>query len=319
MTTGNRVASCVQVLPDARAAPVNALAAATFATAGSLIVSRRPGNRIGWLLCVTGLLSAGEAFAGPYARYALLTQPGALPGGTLAASINHWLWVLPLALTALFLPLLFPDGRLPSARWRPFGWFATLATALLVAVVAIGPDADPSSPEVRNPLALKKTEQFLPLASGLLAPLLVASFIGSVAAVVVRFRRSREDERRQIQQFAYAAALVLVATLIPVLLHLLGLEASDTLLIGIFQAVALPCVPIAVGVAGLKHRLYEIDVYARGCSGGCTACSTGSATIPTRCSPVSGSSWRRRSRPRPCCPPSSRRCGKRSGSPTRPS
>jgi len=239
---------------------VNALAAATFATAGSLIVSRRPGNRIGWLLCVTGLLSAGEAFAGPYARYALLTQPGALPGGTLAASINHWLWVLPLALTALFLPLLFPDGRLPSARWRPFGWFATLATALLVAVVAIGPDADPSSPEVRNPLALKKTEQFLPLASGLLAPLLVASFIGSVAAVVVRFRRSRGDERRQLQRFAYAAALVLVATLIPVLLHLLGLEASDTLLIGIFQAVALPCVPIAVGVAVLKYRLYEIDV-----------------------------------------------------------
>ncbi len=167
---------------------VNALVAVTFATAGALIVSQRQENRIGWVLCVIGLLSAGEAFAGPYARYALLTEPGALPGGPLAAWLNHWLWVPPLALAALVLPLLFPDGRLPSARWRPLGWLATVATTLFVAVVAAEAGPDPSLPEVANPLAVEAARPLLPLASALLAPLLVASLIAAVAAVVARFR-----------------------------------------------------------------------------------------------------------------------------------
>ena len=244
----------------ARFLAVNALAAVAAASAGALIVSRRPGNRIGWLLCAIGLAGAGSAFAGPYARYVLLTEPGALPGGALAAWINHWLWVVPLALNALSLPLLFPDGRLPSARWRPLAWLAAATAALLVAAVATGPDADPSLPEVRNPLVLAGAEQILPLVGALLVPLLAASFVGSVAAVVVRFRRSRGEERLQLRWYAYAVALVLAAGLVPVLLRLLGLGPSDTLLVGTLQAAALPCVPVAVGIAVLRHRLYEIDV-----------------------------------------------------------
>lgn len=239
---------------------VNVLTAATFATTGALIVSRRSGNRIGWLLCAVGLLSAGAVFAGPYARYALLTRPGALPGGPLAAWINLWFWVLPLALTALFLPLLFPDGCLPSARWRPAGWLAAVATTLFVAVAAASADPDPSLPGVRNPLAVEGIGQFLLLASWLLGPLLAASFVGAIAALVVRYRRSRAAERRQLQWFVYAAALVVVAALVPVLLRPLGIGASDTLLIGVLQALALPGVPVAVGIAVLRYRLYEIDV-----------------------------------------------------------
>lgn len=239
---------------------VNALSAVTFTTAGAVIISRRPQNRIGWLLCAIGLLTAGAAFAGPYARYALLTRPGELSGGQPAAWLNHWLWVLPLALTAFVLPLLFPAGRLPSPRWRPIGWLTALATVLFAAAVAVGGGADPSLPEVRNPLVVEGAGQFLPVASALLAPLLAVSLGGAIAAVVVRFWRSRGDERRQLQWFAYAAALVAAAALVPVLLRLLGFWADDTLLIGGLQALAVPCVPVAVGVAVLRYRLYEIDL-----------------------------------------------------------
>lgn len=239
---------------------VNVTTAVSFATVGALIVSQRPGNRIGWLLGLIGLLSGAAGFAGPYARYTLLTQPDSLPGGALAAWINHWLWVLPLMLAALFLPLLFPDGRLPSPRWQPLGWLAAAVTALFVAVVAVDAGPDPSLPEVQNPLPVAGASPLLDLADVLLAPLLVASTVVSVTAVVLRFRRSRGDQRRQVEWFTYAVALVLAVTLVPVLLRLLGLEVSGTLLVGVLQAAVLPSLPVAVGVAVLRHRLYEIDV-----------------------------------------------------------
>jgi signal transduction histidine kinase len=239
---------------------VNVTTAVSFATVGALIVAQRPENRIGWLLGLIGLLSAATAFAGPYARYTLLTEPGDLPGGALAAWVNLWLWVLPLTLAALFLPLLFPDGRLPSPRWRPLGWLAAAVTALFVAVVAVDAGPDPSLPEVQNPLPAAGASPLLDLADVLLAPLLVASIVVSATAIVLRFRRSRGEERRQVEWFTYAVALVLAVTLVPVLLRLMGHEFSGTLLVGVLQAAVLPSVPVAVGIAVLRHRLYEIDV-----------------------------------------------------------
>lgn len=238
----------------------NIAVAVTFATAGAAIVAQRPENRVGWLLGVTGLLSACVVFLGPYARFALLTRPGELPGGPLAAWLNHWLWTVPVVLAALALPLLFPTGRLPSPRWRPVGATIAAAGMLLVVAVAAAPEPDPSLPEVRNPLPVEAAQPLVTASTLLLGPLLVAAVAGAVAAVVVRFRRSRGDERRQLAWFAYAVGLVLGVSLAPVLLRLAGANVGGTTLFGALQAVVLPLVPAAVAVAVLRYRLYEIDV-----------------------------------------------------------
>lgn len=238
----------------------NMAVAATFATAGAAIVAQRPENRVGWLLGVTGLLSACAVFLGPYARFALLTRPGELPGGPLAAWLNHWIWTVPVVLAALVLPLLFPTGRLPSPRWRPVGATVAAAGLLLVVVVAAAPEPDASLPEVRNPLPFEATRPLVAASTLLLGPLLVVAIAGALAAVVVRFRRSRGDERRQLAWFAYAVGSVLAVSLVPVLLRLAGANVSGTTLLGALQAVVLPLVPAAVAVAVLRYRLYEIDV-----------------------------------------------------------
>lgn len=244
----------------ARFIAANALGAITFGGAGAVIASRRPGNRVGWLLCTVGLLSGAEAFAGPYARHALLAISGDLPGGQLAGWINRWLWVLPLGLTALVLPLIFPDGRPPSRSWRPLVWLVGVTTGLLVAVVALGSGPDASLPEGGATPFGEVSHPLLSVGTALLVPLLVVSFVGVLAAVAVRYRQSQGVERRQLHWFAYAAGFVLAASLVPVLLGSLGLAPSDTLLIGAAQAVALPCVAVAVSLAILRDRLYGLDL-----------------------------------------------------------
>ncbi len=173
-------------------------AALAFATVGAIIATRRPGNAIGWLCCAAGTAAGVVAWTGQYARYALVTRPDALPGGMVMLWFNSWVWVLPAAVAAIFLPLLFPDGRLPSTRWRPLAWLAASATALLTASVALGPvPIRDDLPEVSNPLAFEGAGALLDGMNGLGILLLLASLAGAVAAQVVRFRRARGDERHR--------------------------------------------------------------------------------------------------------------------------
>ena len=113
---------------------IGALATETvsFSVIGALIASHRPENPLGWIFLADGffygLVSAGDE----YAVYALLTKPGALPWGAEASWLGQWIWAPGFGLFLVFLPLLFPDGHLPSKRWRPVAWLGGLSIGLAV-------------------------------------------------------------------------------------------------------------------------------------------------------------------------------------------
>src|SRR3990170_2511628 len=140
---------------------VDAVAAVAFPTVGASIASRRPGNPIGWIFCFVGLSLGVAIFAAEYAVYALVTEPGALPAGVLAAWLGTWIWVPGVVLGPTFLLLLFPHGRLPSRRWRPVAWLSSGATALGVAVLMVLPWdlLDPGLP-AENPFEIEGAQAF---------------------------------------------------------------------------------------------------------------------------------------------------------------
>ncbi len=235
-------------------------ASLAFATVGTIIATRRPGSAVGWLCCAAGVGSGMMAWTGQYARYTLMTQPGAFPGSAITLWLDSWVWLPPAAVAAIFLPLLFPDGRLPSSRWRPVVWLATSATALLTASIALGPAPIGNGVlEVQNPFALEDAKLLLDVMNVLGILLMLASLASAVTAQVVRFRRARGEERHQIKWVAYATALLVGAIVTPSIVDPSGFT-EDTLLSGILLSVAYPALPVAVGIAVLRYRLYDIDL-----------------------------------------------------------
>lgn len=234
-----------------------------FTVVGALIAGGRLENAIGRLLAASGLAFLFTSVLHQYVRYALVTRPGVLPFGEPAAWLNAWLWVPIVCSFLFFLPLYFPDGRLPSTAWRWAPWVSGLATLLFTVILAITPGPiDASLLEVSNPYAPAWAEDALrwlhPLA-------LLTGGIGLAAAVgapAARLRWASGIERQQIKWFAYAVALLAGAYLLPVALYFPDFTQSS-LLSGLLLAAALPLVPLAVGFAVLRYRLYEIDVIIR--------------------------------------------------------
>jgi hypothetical protein len=180
----------------------------SFSVVGALITSHRPENPIGWIFLTVGfcygLLSAGDE----YAIYALLTNPGSLPLGAEASWLGQWIWAPGLALSLVFLPLLFPDGHPPSKRWRPVGWLGGLSIGLAVvsSMIVLWPQKGPAL--VTGDESPSHVVQVL---VGFVAfPLMLLAGVGAVISLFVRFHRARGDERQQIKWFASAAALTLV-------------------------------------------------------------------------------------------------------------
>ena len=235
----------------------------TFSTVGVLIVARQPGNPIGWLLvaCAVGYALAGLTNA--YSSYGLHTRPGELPGVPLAAVVSGGLFLAGGGPAATFLLLLFPTGGLPSRRWRVVGWLAGVGMVLAVAGMVLAPGPLGGEPEApANPLGIPGRENLLRLVE---AVGLVAFFIavfGSVASLIVRFRRARQVERQQLKWLSYAAVLVGLAALFQVVLFAVWGDTTLTssLANGAFTG-ALACVPVAIGIAILRYRLYDIDQF----------------------------------------------------------
>jgi hypothetical protein len=226
-----------------------------FSTVGALVTSRRPENSIGWLFCSGAFIWILGEITLEYAVYALATDPGALPAGAWAAWFGSWARGIGWFLIVTFLLLLFPDGRLPSPRWRPVLWAAVGYEVYFTLVVWLSPvSADTRLAFVRNPLGLQvEIMNLLVELLYLTIPLLV---VAGGTAVILRFRRSRGDERQQLKWFAYSVAVMLVVFVFWFSLELSGVAPLSALAF----IVPLLGLPIATGIAILKYRLYDIDV-----------------------------------------------------------
>jgi hypothetical protein len=239
---------------------------AILSTMGALIVARRPGNRIGWSFVAAGLGLALQAFATQYAIYALLTDPGSVPGAAWLAWISSWLTIPAIFSAFAALLLLFPTGRLLSPRWRPVAWMVVG----WIAGVAVGNFTYPpdSYLRVEAPVRLNQAAgQIMNTIGGLAWLLATLAIPAAAASLVVRFRRSRGQERQQLKWLAYAAALlglgVLGMELVAILEQLGWVRPPSTRPVGaVLGGVAILGVtglPVAAGLAILKYRLYEID------------------------------------------------------------
>jgi hypothetical protein len=233
----------------------------TFQTVGALIASRRPENPIGWVFCGMGLTLVAAVFFGNYAEYSLVVEPGALPRAETAAWVGNWIWLVALSPLGFFL-LLFPDGRPPSRRWRPLAWLqgAALACWFVSQALDPGPMVNAGYESIDNPYGIEALGGFLKVIGAVSSSVLLVTVLASVFSIVIRFRRSRGDERRQIEWVAYAGALVALVLIMQLVVET-TLPETDLLVevLNLGLVVALTGVPIAAGVAILKYRLYEID------------------------------------------------------------
>jgi hypothetical protein len=230
------------------------LLAVGYSTVGAVTASHRPGNPVGWVLCSIGLSWGVAHFTSEYATYGLLAAPGSLPAAEAAAWIYSWVWVPGLGII-VFLPLLFPSGRLPSPRWRPFAWFSVLlaGTGTIMAAFSPGPGVGLS---IRNPFGIVSLPD---LSEQLQALMFVLIFVVS-ASLVVRLHHARGVERQQIKWVAYAGALGGGASL-PTYTVLEAVNLQWLQLIGHVPAlIGIVGVPTAVGIAILRYRLYDIDL-----------------------------------------------------------
>jgi len=228
--------------------------ALSFVTVGALVGAHRPENPIGWIFCVIGLGWASSIFASAYAVYVFVGKHGSLEIGKVMLWIQDWNWLPTICLIGTFLLLLFPDGRLPSPRWRPVGWLAALDIGLLTLIYAVEPGRVENF-SVRNPFAFEGSAWTIVSSIRFVAfPLLLMCFVASAASLVARFHRARGEERQQLKWFAYAAVLTGVIFSASFLLY----DAVEEVVI--LQAVAITTLPICAGVAILRYRLYDIDL-----------------------------------------------------------
>jgi signal transduction histidine kinase len=225
-----------------------------YAWMGGVLLARRPGHPMGPLLCLIGLANSVSGFVFAYARYAVVHAPGALPFSTAALWANTWDYAPAASLTGLVLPLVFPEGRLLSPRWRPALWAALAFIPLAFAGMAFIPQSMGSYFRyLPNPYAnasltvLFEALQALSVLCGLAA-------VGAAAAsVTLRWRRADRAERQQLKWFLVVLPISLVALTA-------GFFASGGPVNVGLGALAGILMPVAIGVAVLRYRLYEVDV-----------------------------------------------------------
>jgi hypothetical protein len=234
---------------------VGSLPFMVFVTVGALIVSRRPRNVIGWLCCAIGVTVSFSGFGSSAAARSIAADPDRIPAGLVLYLLGAASFLLPLLGLLPLLVLLFPTGRLPSPRWRPVLWVFAAGLTLYAAsgLLKPGPVGEglPS-----NPIGLEPAEGLLAFV-GAVSGFLFAVFVVLVlASLVVRFRRARGDERQQLKWLTYAAALL--AVLMPTLGVVL--ERVPSPFVGpVFFSLMMSLIPVAIGVAVLRYRLYDID------------------------------------------------------------
>jgi len=235
------------------------VAAIAFVTTGALLVTRVPGNAIGWVFCVIGVLVVVGDLAYQYADYALYISSPSLSGGEIAAWLQNLTLPPTFGLLGVSL-LIFPQGKLLSRRWRPALWLALIGSFLIVVGYALRPGLlDSPFERVKNPFGVDGALQIMDLASSLGWPFMAASLVLAAASVLARRRGTVGLERQQLKWIALAAAVAGIAFAANVATFSLSVEGIDQ-----FRLVAVGLVlagfPVATGIAILRYRLYDIDV-----------------------------------------------------------
>jgi signal transduction histidine kinase len=234
------------------------------------IVTRQPRNTIGWLLLAVPLLIAIAFFVGDYATEALVVHPGSLPFGQLAAWVDRWMIVVMLT---VFIPLflLFPDGRIPSPRWRPALWLTVIGPTITVLAFALTPGrmtgafADFTTVRVINPFGidvLRAPLHVVTVVGGLLS---TAAAILAGIAIVVRYRGASSDVRQQIRWLRFVGVAFLIELAANILAGITtggGNQVGNLFFIAMSFTLAVG-IPVACGVAILRYRLYDLDVVIR--------------------------------------------------------
>ena len=237
-----------------------------FPLVGALIAARRPENAVGWLCLAVGLLWMLIGVFEYYSYYGAAT-PGSVPFPVAVAGISDWMWVPAMGLLGTYVLLLFPDGRLPSRRWRPLAWLSGAVILLLSACVMLAPGRLGNLAGVRKPFGIEGAD-WLAAGAWVLLPLLPLCMLASALSLVLRYRRSGGAERQQIKWIAFAASVVVVLYAIAMVVSFAFPEESWTTagsvwwlnLLTYAVLASFTLVPIAVGIAVLKYRLYEIDL-----------------------------------------------------------
>ena len=225
-----------------------------YSTVGAIVASRLPESPIGWLFCAIGLIFGVSHFSAEYAAYALLGPSQSLPAGEAFAWLTSWVWVGGLGLI-VFLDLLFPNGRLPSARWRWFAQFTAIVLLPAAILGALSPGLILSS-TLQNPLGVES----LPNVSRAIEAFMYALIVVGASSMLARLRYAGRIERQQIEWFAYATAVAISGVILKNTVYpAVGL--TWVWWVGlVLTTVGVVSSPVAMGIAIFRYRLYQIDL-----------------------------------------------------------
>jgi signal transduction histidine kinase len=234
--------------------PFLVAAIAVPAAVGALIATRRPRNPIGWILVLGALSLAAVLAAESYASVALDTNSTSLPGGSWAALVaSQWPFFFAWPLAIAFV---FPDGRLPSRRWRPYALFAVASMTLLVVLLVLSAQLEEPFSDVPNPFPLRLPHALDFLRLPIWLAVFASLFVGAAAARS-RYKRSKGIERLQMLWLAYAALLIPLGVVCFLLLGFVFGDAGNAAVAFLLAMEA--AVALAIGIAVTRHRLYDID------------------------------------------------------------
>jgi hypothetical protein len=235
-----------------------------FPITGIVVARRQPRNAVTWVLLGIGLAAGFDSVVASYAAYGLVTNPGSLPGAAVAAAVDGPTWDPVVVPIATLLLLLFPDGRPPSKRWNWVLWLTLFAMAAVFVTLMVSPgslsETIAGAPkDATNPIAVPAIANLAPVVLALIPICMVLSVI----SLVVRFRRSRGVERLQLKWLATAASIGVGLYASAALLSLSHWgQNSDPAWLSVLQnasLIAFLLIPISIGVAILRYRLYDID------------------------------------------------------------
>jgi signal transduction histidine kinase len=226
-----------------------------FVAVGALTAARRPTNLVGWMLIGIGAFWQLDHLAGS-ARIYLGIVGSDRRGGPLVAWLFDVLWIVPVCSLPLLI-LLIPTGRLPSHRWLPAAGAVGAALVALVVSVGLRPGPLTSTPSVVNPFGVGAVEPFAPILEGLATVLLVAATLAALASLAVRYRRGSHVTRLQLKWVIVGFAFVVVSLVAANVLEAAGVDART---LGLGRTLPLVAMPVACGIAILRHRLFDIDL-----------------------------------------------------------